>query len=107
MKRIFFLLLLCITAPATGFAQIHQQPAKQTAEYSPNTLIISYSGKRAKVRLQKAVKHYRATIIYEYKNFSSIAIKLPEGKPLEDAINYFQKIKGVVAVNKDYIYHLD
>lgn len=52
----------------------------------------------------KAVKAYKATVLYDYKNFNGIAIKIPEGTSLEAAIEYFKKVKGVLQVNRDGIY---
>lgn len=78
---------------------------QEQSKYSPSTLIIWYdaSSKRNKKRLMKAVKAYKASIIYDYKNFNGIAIKIPEGPSLEAAITYFQKVKGVLQVNRDGI----
>lgn len=54
----------------------------------------------------KAVKKYGATVIYEYKTFDSIAIRLPEGKNVDEAKEHFEKVKGVIQVNYDRIMHL-
>jgi len=44
--------------------------------------------------------------MYNYKNFSGVAIKLPKGWDIDKAIVYFKKIKGVTIVNKDNTYQL-
>ena len=44
--------------------------------------------------------------MYNYKNFSGVAIKLPKGWDIDKAIAYFKKIKGVTTVNKDNTYQL-
>jgi hypothetical protein len=81
--------------------------ADTVQRYSSHTLIIFYGGKKSKSRLLKAVRRYGAKPIYVYNNFSGMAICLPEGKKLEEAIAYFRKVKGVVSVNRDYVYKLD
>lgn len=75
--------------------------------FSESTLIIFYEGKHSKARLLKAIRRYGANPIYVYKNFSGMAIRIPKGKTLQEAITYFQKVRGVVAVNKDYVNQLD
>ena len=45
-------------------------------------------------------------ILYDDGIITAIAIKIPEGTDIHDAIEYFKKIKGVTAVHRDYIYHL-
>ena len=84
-----------------------QSNNESTQEYSCNKLIIYYNSKKSKARLLKAIKSYKAEIIYIYHNFNCIAISIPDDKKLEDAILYFQKVKGIVAVDKDYIEQLD
>jgi hypothetical protein len=51
--------------------------------------------------LLKAIKSYHAKILYRYKNFNAIAFSIPAKKKEDDAIAYFQKVKGVLTVNKD------
>jgi hypothetical protein len=82
------------------------EPSKPVKMHSDNTLIIHYNGKSGKRSLLKAVKRYGAKVIYDYKNFSSIAVKLPEGKNVDDAKAYFEKVKGVKQVNYDRIMQL-
>lgn len=76
---------------------------------SPSTLIIWYdaTSKRNKKRLMKAVKAYKAEVIYDYNNFNGIAIKIPQNTSIDAAIAYFKKVKGVVQVNRDGVMHLD
>ena len=51
----------------------------------------------------KAIKKYGASVIYDYKNISSISIKLPEGKNVDEAKAHFEKVKGVIQVDYDKI----
>ena len=75
-------------------------------EYSPNTLIIMCDESVGKDPLRKAIKEYGAEIIYDYSIIYGMAIKMPDGVKIEDAIEYFRKVRGVVAVNRDRIQHL-
>ena len=73
---------------------------------SPTNLIIMYAKEIGKSHLLKAVRKYGAEILYEYNIIPGIAIKIPEGKDINQAIEYFSGIKGVTAVERDHIYHL-
>jgi len=86
--------------PRLGDSTAIQKPQKQ---YSEHTLIIHYKGKKGKKSLLKAVKKYKATVIYNYGNINAIAIQLPENIKVEDAKAHFEKVKGVRQVNYDRI----
>ena len=73
---------------------------------SPTNLIIMYDAVIGKETLLQAVKDYGAKLLYDYRIISGIAIKIPEGKHILEAIAYFSKVKGVTAVERDHIYHL-
>ena len=38
---------------------------------------------------------------------SALAVRIPDGKTLDESIEYFEKVKGVVSVSKDRIYQID
>ena len=82
------------------------QPAVNQPEYSSSTLIIFYDVGVGKEPLLKAIEDYHATIIYDLKIMKSITIKIPEGTNIEDAINYFNKVEGVLQVNRDSMVQL-
>ena len=73
---------------------------------SPTNLIIMYDAEVGKDALLQAVKDYGAELLYDYRIISGIAIKIPEGKHILEAIAYFSKVKGVTTVERDHIYHL-
>ena len=73
---------------------------------SPTNLIIMYDAEIGKETLLQAVKDYGAELLYDYRIISGIAIKIPEGKHILEAIAYFSKVKGVTTVERDHIYHL-
>ena len=73
---------------------------------SPTNLIIMYDAEIGKDALLQAVKDYGAELLYDYRIISGIAIRIPEGKHILEAIAYFSKVKGVTTVERDHIYHL-
>ena len=73
---------------------------------SPTNLIIMYDVEVGKEALLQAVKDYGAELLYDYSIIPGIAIKIPEGKHILEAIDYFNQVKGVTAVERDHIYHL-
>ena len=70
-------------------------------KYSSNVLIIFYDVTIGKEPLIKAIKEFNATIIYDLNIMKSITIKIPEDKKIEEAIEFFQKVDGVLGVNRD------
>ena len=82
------------------------QNQQQQPQYSPSTLIIFYDSSIGKEPLLKAIEEYHASIIYDLKIMKSISIKIPEGSKIEDAIEYFNKIEGVLQINRDSIMQL-
>ena len=54
----------------------------------------------------KAIKEYNAEIIYDYSIIPGMAIKIPDGSDIKEAISYFRAVKGVVSVERDRIIRL-
>lgn len=116
ISRLFLIMALCMVA-ANGSAQCcrhdsAQRPchkADSMQAVSPSSLIIWYdaSSRSNKKRLMKAVRKYHATVLYDYRTFSGIAIRIPDGTDIHKAIDYFKNVKGVLSVNRDRIMHLD
>lgn len=73
-------------------------------DISPATLIIYYEGSNK--RVLKAAKKIGAEVIYAYKNFNAVAIRKPDAWTLDATKQYFEKLKGVLQVNYDCIYHI-
>ena len=69
--------------------------------FSPNTLIIMVDPEVGKEALLQAVEGYGAELIYDYDIIPGIAIRKPEGKTLEQTMEYFRQVKGVVRVSRD------
>jgi hypothetical protein len=57
--------------------------------------------------LMEAAKNYKAEVVYDYKNFHAIAIRISQKKSLKQAKAFFEKAKGVLQVNEDHIIQLD
>ncbi|MCR5407540.1 MAG: hypothetical protein K6E61_00315 [Bacteroidales bacterium] len=105
-------------AQATEFGRLNGQDAvyvlskgkeirlmDEPQDVSPNTLIIMYDPEVGKEPLLAAVKEYGADLMYDYSIIPGIAIKIPDGKDIHDAIAFFKKVKGVTSVERDHIYH--
>ena len=74
---------------------------------SEHSLIISYDVSIGKDALMAAVEEYGATVLYAYNNFNLISIKIPEGKFIGEAIEFFRNVDGVLNVVKDSVVHID
>ncbi len=75
-------------------------------EYSPNTLIIMYDEAVGKEPLLEAIGAYGAEVKYDYSLIPGMAIRIPDGKDIRDAIAFFKKVKGVTSVERDRIIRL-
>ena len=79
---------------------------REDMEYvSPTNLIIFYDTGIGKEPLLEAIKDYGATILYDYRIIPGVAVRIPDGKDIIEAIEYFAGIKGVTSVERDHIYH--
>ena len=107
----FLFIISCLMVASCGagsrMTQVEMVSLEDNPEfYSQNTLIIMYDTEIGKEPLLKAIKAYKAEVIYDYNITPAIAIRIPEGTDIHDAIAYFKKTKGVVSVERDRIYRL-
>ena len=75
-------------------------------EHSPNVFLVMYDAEVGKEPLLKAIKEYQVEIIYDYSIINGMALKKPESKTLEEAMQYFKTVKGVTHVEYDHVYRL-
>ncbi|MDD5862335.1 MAG: hypothetical protein PUD15_07230 [Prevotella sp.] len=54
----------------------------------------------------EAVKAFKGDLVYEYQNFNGIAVAMPEGTDMNKAICRFQRVKGVLSVERDRVMQL-
>lgn len=97
------LLLFLITLVLTSCA------AKKTiSDVAPQeNIIILYEPGAGNKALIKEAEKYGSKILYVYKNINGIAITVPKGKTVDDAIKHFKNIKGVLSVTEDKVMQLD
>lgn len=76
-------------------------------ELPTENLIIYYSPDTGNEKLLKAAEKYGSNILYVYKNINGIAVTVPKGKTVSDAVKYYGKVKGVLSVTKDRKVQLD
>ena len=79
---------------------------KYEPEHSPNVFLVMYDEKVGKAPLQKAVKAYKCEVIYDYNIINGMALKKPDDKTLEETMQYFKGVKGVLAVEYDHVIRL-
>ena len=70
-------------------------------------LIIYYSPDCGNTELLRAAKKYGSKILYVYKNINGIAVTVPKGKTVPDAMKYYGKVNGVLSVSQDQMIQLD
>ena len=74
---------------------------------SPNTLIIYYDETVGKDDLLNAIEKYNAAILYEYSNIKAVAIRIDDESKIDEAIDYFSNVNGVLQVLRDQIHEID
>lgn len=100
-----FLLTSCKTKHVVELA-LPIQEDKLVQEHSSTVFLIMYDSKIGKAALLKAIKDYECEIVYDYVNINGMALKKPEGKTLEETMQYFREVKGVLTVEYNYIIRL-
>ena len=83
------------------------RPRDSGLEYSRDVIVVSYDIEIGKDPLKKAIRKYGASIIYDYRIGNAIAVRIPDPRKMEEAIVYFEKVKGVLQVSRDRVNYLD
>ena len=65
-----------------------------------------YDAGIGKEPLLEAIKEYKCEIVYDYGSINGMALKKPKSKTLEETMQYFKNVKGVLTVEYDHVYHL-
>ena len=73
---------------------------------APNVFLVMYDEKVGKAPVQKAVKAYKCEVIYDYNIINGMALKKPDDKTLEETMQYFKGVKGVLTVEYDHVISL-
>ena len=90
----------------TRFHGLFQIKAPAEDMFSPDRLLIMYDEAVGKEPILKAVQEYGAELLYDYSIIPGIAIRIPEGADIHQAIAWFKKVEGVVSVERDQIIRL-
>ena len=103
----FWVAATVATACATrGEATMAVHSAELQGDFSPTTVIVMVDSVVGKEPLREAVARCGATIIYDYNIIPGMAIAKPETMTLDEAIDYFRRVEGVVSVERDRIIRL-
>lgn len=81
-----------------------QQPA-HAAQENTNVLIIFFEQDKGDA-VAAAVKQYGAEVVYRYQMINGIAIRVPAGKNVDAAIAHFERVRGVLQVQRDQVMQL-
>ena len=99
-KLLFTLIAISFISCTQTQKAVYQQEETYTQE--ERTLIVFYNENEISLpKLKRKVKSYGAEIIYEYKEMKGIAVRISQGKSIEQGRKYFESIKGVTNVMKD------
>ena len=79
-------------------------------EYSANTLIISVADNSSEQTMNELFKANHLEVLYKMDNLKMYAVKLPHAMTADEMDDYIAELEeneNILAVNKDYIMHLD
>ena len=79
---------------------------KPVQEHSPDVFLLLYDAEVGKEPLLKAIKEYKCEIVYDYGTINGMALRKPEDKTLEETMQYFRTVKGVLTVEYNHIIRL-
>ncbi|MFC2389515.1 MAG: hypothetical protein ACFNNL_07425 [Kingella oralis] len=88
-------------APASSPAQ---KPAHAARE-NTNVLIIFVEQGKGDAGVA-AVIQYGAEVVYRYQMINGIAIRVPAGKNVDAAMAHFERVRGVLQVQRDQVMQL-
>ena len=106
LAQIAIILLTSCRTKQTVELSASKQEHQLNQEYSPNVFLVMYDAEVGKEPLQKAIKTYKCEVIYDYNIINGMALKKPEGKSLDETMQYFKEVEGVLTVEYDRINHL-
>lgn len=85
------------------FKEMDITAQKKEAPERTRNLIIYYKDDADLQPLLDVVKKEKLELIYQYKNFKAIAVKVPDDRDLEGVKSYLQTLAGVLSVNYDEV----
>lgn len=106
LAQIAIILLTSCRTKQTVELLAPKQEHQLNQEYSPNVFLVMYDAEVGKEPLQKAIKSYKCEVIYDYNIINGMALKKPESKSLDETMQYFKEVEGVLTVEYDRINHL-
>ncbi|WP_166334070.1 hypothetical protein [Sphingobacterium chungjuense] len=91
-----------LLSTACGSKRMNNDTAQeQPGLDASRNLVIYYDKDTGNDQLLEAVQTFGAEVVYLYDALNGVAISIPDDKPMEDAIGYFEKIAGVTSVDRD------
>lgn len=103
LKKIIGILVLTVLSVLPSCTATKSVQEASTGE----NLIIYYSPETGNKELLKAAKKYGSKVIYVYQNINGIAVTVPKGKTVQEAMKYYDSINGVLSIVKDQKMRLD
>ncbi len=109
-KTTILFLVTCVLAScvstkhATVTKEDNVTSNKPATQYNSNTLIVYFDTSVGNKPIFAAAKKYGSEIIYQYNVINAVALTIPPNTNINEAITYYQNVKGVLQVNRDKVY---
>lgn len=101
-KRLVVFLIMVVAVLTSCMART----AGSQLEHSPDVFLVLYDSTVGKLPLMEAIKNYGCEIKYDYSSFCGMALIKPKDRTLEETMQYFKGVKGVLNVEYDHIIRL-
>ena len=96
----------CRARHAIGQRQPQHHTPSASDQHSPTVFLVMYDAEVGKGPLLEAIQNYGCEIIYDYHIINGMALKKPDEVSLEQTMQHFKTVKGVLSVDYDHIYRL-
>lgn len=101
LKTLFILSLVCGGTFTVSCCSTHRESVYVRHTESRFTLIVMYDAIIGKKPLLKAMRKYKAQLLYDYKNFNGVAVSISKSYDEQQVIRFFKNTKGVLSVQRD------
>lgn len=75
--------------------------ATHKAVANSGIVIVFYDSAVGNSPLKKAAKRFGSTTVYDYHTLNGMALSVPYGKTVDEAIEYYRAVNGVLSVSRD------
>lgn len=101
MKRIAMSIVAAAILSAITGCSAHRNAVASKSDDANAIVIIFFDSTVGNADLKKAAEAYGSRVVYDYTQLNGMAVTVPKGKTVNDAVSYYQGVNGVVSAQPD------